>query len=97
MAFANLGNGFLADIFDPAWLLTVGGLAFLVVTAVSMVGPCYAPGLSGKSTSPGSGCMNAGQIGLVSRTRVSPSPTVSPLALLSGPLRYSKRRVTPGS
>lgn len=39
MSFANLGNGSLADIFDPTWLLTVAGSAFLLVMAISVLGP----------------------------------------------------------
>jgi hypothetical protein len=39
MSFANLGNGTLADLIDPGWLLAVGGLAFLAVTLVSTLGP----------------------------------------------------------
>ena len=39
MSFANLGNGGLAELADPFWLLSIGGLAFLVVTLASGVGP----------------------------------------------------------
>ncbi len=39
MSFANLSNGALAELADPAWLLTIGGLAFLAVTVASGVGP----------------------------------------------------------
>ena len=39
MSFANLGNGGLAELTDPFWLLTIGGLAFLAVTLASGVGP----------------------------------------------------------
>ena len=38
MSFAYLTNGALADSFDPRWILTIGGLAFLGVMFVSMVG-----------------------------------------------------------
>lgn len=37
MAFANLGNGALADVFDPGWLLAIAGPTFLVVMAVSII------------------------------------------------------------
>ena len=39
MSFANFGNGALAELFDPLWLLAVGGLAFLAVTITSGLGP----------------------------------------------------------
>lgn len=39
MSFANFGNGALAELFDPFWLLTIGGLAFLAVTLASGLGP----------------------------------------------------------
>ena len=39
MSFANLGNGGLAELADPFWLLSIGGLAFLVVTLTSGAGP----------------------------------------------------------
>ena len=39
MSFANLGNGGLAELADPFWLLSIGGLAFLVVTLASGAGP----------------------------------------------------------
>ena len=39
MSFANLGNGALADLVDPGWLLAIGGLAFLGVTLISTAGP----------------------------------------------------------
>ena len=39
MSFANLGNGALAELTDPFWLLSIGGLAFLVVTLFSGIGP----------------------------------------------------------
>ena len=39
MSFANFGNGALAELFDPLWLLAVGGLAFLAVTIASGLGP----------------------------------------------------------
>ena len=39
MSFANFGNGALAELFDPFWLLAVGGLAFLAVTLASGLGP----------------------------------------------------------
>ena len=37
MSFSYFANGALADVFDPAWILTVGGLAFLGVVAASML------------------------------------------------------------
>ncbi len=39
MSFANLGNGTLADTFDPGWLLSIGGAAFFAVMLLSIVGP----------------------------------------------------------
>lgn len=39
MSFANLGNGSLADSFDPGWMLTIAGAAFFGVMLVSLVGP----------------------------------------------------------
>ena len=39
MSFANLGNGALAELTDPFWLLSIGGLAFLAVTLFSGIGP----------------------------------------------------------
>ena len=36
MSFAYLTNGALADSFDPKWILTIGGLAFLGVIATSL-------------------------------------------------------------
>ena len=38
MSFANLGNGALAELVGPSWLLAVGGFAFLAVTMVSALG-----------------------------------------------------------
>ena len=39
MSFANFGNGALAELFDPLWLLAIGGLAFLAVVIASGLGP----------------------------------------------------------
>ena len=39
MSFANLGNGALAELADPFWLLSIGGIAFLAVTLFSGIGP----------------------------------------------------------
>ena len=39
MSFSYFANGALADVFDPTWILTVGGLAFLGVVAASMLIP----------------------------------------------------------
>ena len=39
MSFANLGNGTLADIVDPGWILLFGGIAFLGVALISLLGP----------------------------------------------------------
>ncbi|MFQ5933262.1 MAG: MFS transporter [Dehalococcoidia bacterium] len=41
MSFANLGNGSLADVFDPSWMLSIAGLAFLAVMIVSLAGPTF--------------------------------------------------------
>ena len=39
MSFANLGNGTLADTFDPGWILAIGGAAFFGVMLLSLAGP----------------------------------------------------------
>ena len=39
MGFSYFANGALADVFDPAWILTVGGLSFLVVVVASLFIP----------------------------------------------------------
>ena len=39
MGFSYFVNGALADVFDPAWILTVGGLSFLGVVVASLFIP----------------------------------------------------------
>ena len=39
MSFSYFANGALADVFEPTWILTVGGLGFLGVVAASMFIP----------------------------------------------------------
>jgi MFS family permease len=39
MAFSYFVNGVLADAFDPGWILTAGGVAFLAVVLVSAFVP----------------------------------------------------------
>ncbi len=36
MSFSYFANGALADVFEPTWILTVGGLAFLGVVVASL-------------------------------------------------------------
>ena len=39
MSFSYFANGALADVFEPTWILTVGGLAFLGVVVASLFVP----------------------------------------------------------
>ena len=39
MGFSYFANGALADVFEPAWIHTVGGLAFLGVVVASLLIP----------------------------------------------------------
>ena len=39
MGFSYLANGALADVFEPTWILTVGGLSFLGVVVASLFIP----------------------------------------------------------
>ncbi len=39
MSFSYFANGALADVFEPTWILTVGGLAFLGVVVASLFIP----------------------------------------------------------
>ena len=39
MSLSYFANGALADVFEPTWVLTLGGLLFLGVVAVSMFIP----------------------------------------------------------
>ncbi len=39
MSFSYFANGALADVFEPTWILTVGGVAFLGVVVASLCIP----------------------------------------------------------
>ena len=39
MSFSYFANGALADVFEPTWILTVGGAAFLGVVVASLFNP----------------------------------------------------------
>ena len=39
MSFSYFANGALADVFEPTWILNVGGLAFLGVVVASLFIP----------------------------------------------------------
>ena len=39
MSFSYFANGALADVFEPTWILTVGGVAFLGVVVASLFNP----------------------------------------------------------
>ena len=39
MSFSYFANGALADVFEPTWILTVGGVAFLGVVVASLFTP----------------------------------------------------------
>ena len=36
MGFSYFANGALTDVFDPTWILTLGGLVFLGVVVASL-------------------------------------------------------------